>query len=69
MAAQNNVIRTNYIKAKIYKTQQKSKCRLCIETDETVYHISWWSKLAQKEYKTRPDWVGKVMRRETDHTL
>ena len=28
MTAQNNTIRTDYVKAKIYKTQQKSKCRL-----------------------------------------
>ena len=29
IAAQNNAIRTNHIKARIYKTQQNSKCRLC----------------------------------------
>ena len=29
IAAQNNIIRTNYIKAKIDKSQQNSKCRLC----------------------------------------
>ena len=29
MAAQNNAIRTNHIKARIDKTQQNSKCRLC----------------------------------------
>ena len=29
MAAQNRVIRTNHIKARIDKTQQNSKCRLC----------------------------------------
>ena len=29
IAAQNNAIRTNHIKAKIDKTQQNSKCRLC----------------------------------------
>ena len=28
MAAQNNAIRTNYIKAKIDDTQRSSKCRL-----------------------------------------
>ena len=28
MAAQNNAIRTNHIKARIDKTQQNSKCRL-----------------------------------------
>ena len=29
IAAQNNAIRTNHIKARIDKTQQNSKCRLC----------------------------------------
>ena len=39
--------------------QQKSKCRL------TINHIiSECSKLAQKEYKARHDWVGKVIHRE-----
>ena len=41
IAAQNNAIRTNHIKARIDKTQQNSK-------------------LVQKEYKSRHDWVGKV---------
>ena len=43
-------------------TQQKSKCWLCSERDETINHIiSKCSKLAQKKYKTRHDWVGKVI--------
>ena len=57
IAAQNNTIRTNHIKASIDKTQQNSKCRLCGDRDETINH----SKLTQKEYKTRHDWVGKVI--------
>ena len=62
MAAQNNAIRTNHIKARIDETQQNSKCRLCGDRDETINHIiSECGKLAQKEYKTRPDWVGKVI--------
>ena len=59
MAAQNNAIRTNHIKTRIDKTQQNSKCRLCRDKDETINYII--SKLAQKEYKTRHDWVGKVI--------
>ena len=60
IAAQNNAIRTNHIKARIDKTQQNSKCRLCSDRDETITHIiSECSKLAQKEYKTRYDRVGK----------
>ena len=62
IAAQDNAIRTNHIKARIDKTQQNSKCRLCGERDETINHIiSECSKLAQKEYKARHDWFGKVI--------
>ena len=42
--------------------QQSSNCRLCGDRDETINHIiSECSKLAQKEYKARHDWVGKVI--------
>ena len=75
IAAQDNAIRTNHIKARIDKTQQNSKCRLCGDRDETINHIiSECSKLAQKEYKARHDWVGKVIHWEMcrkfqfDHT-
>ena len=62
IAAQDNAIRTNHIKARTDKTQQNSKCRLCGDRDETINHIiSECSKLAQKEYKARHDWVGKVI--------
>ena len=62
MAAQNSAIRTNHIKARIDKTQQNSKCRLCGDRDETINHIiSECSKLAQKEYKAWHDCVGKVI--------
>ena len=71
IAAQNNAIRTIHID----KTQQNSKCRLCGDRDETINHIlSECSKLEQKGYKTRHDWVGKVihwemcMNFEFDHT-
>ena len=75
IAAQDNATRTNHIKARIDKTQQNNKCRLCVDRDETISHIiSECSKLAQKEYKTRHDWVGKVIHWEMckkfklDHT-
>ena len=55
--------------------QQNSKCRLCGDRDETINHIiNECCKLAQKEYKTRYVWVGKVIRWEMckklkfDHT-
>ena len=75
IAAQNIAIRTNHIKARIDKTQQNSKCRLCGDRDKTINQIiSECSKLAQKEYKTSYDWVGKVIHWEMckkfkfDHT-
>ena len=74
IVAQNNAVRTNHIKTKIDKTQQNSKCWLCSDRYETIYHISEWCKLAPKEYKTRHDWVGKVIHWEMckkfkyDHT-
>ena len=62
LTAAQNAIRTNHIKARIDKTQQNSKCRLYGDRDKTINHIiSECSKLAQKEYKTRHDWVGKVI--------
>ena len=43
------------MKARIDKTQQYRKCRLCGDTDETIHHIiNECSKLAQ-EYKTTND--------------
>ena len=75
IAAQDNAVRTNHIKARIDKTQQNSKCRLCGDRDETINPIiSECSKLAQKEYKTWHVWVGKVIHWEMckkfklDHT-
>ena len=56
-------------------TAQSSKCRLCGDRDETINHIiRECSKLAQREYKARHDWVGKVIHWEMcekfkfDHT-
>ena len=67
IAAQNNAMRTNHIKARIDKTQQNSKCWLCGDRDETIDHII-------SELKTRHDWVGKMIHWEIckkfkfDHT-
>ena len=62
MAARDSAIRTNHIKARIDKTQQNSKCRLCGDRDETINHIiSECSKLAQRNCKSRHDWIGKVV--------
>ena len=63
--AWNNAIRTNHIKLRIEKTQQNSKWRLCGDRNETINHIiRECSTLAQKEYKTRHNWVDKGMHKE-----
>ena len=50
------------VKTKKDMTQQNSKCWLCGEREEIINHlISEYSKLAEKEYKTRHDWVGKAI--------
>ena len=42
--------------------QQNGKCKSCSERDETINHmISEYRELTQREYKTRHDWVGKVV--------
>ena len=47
LAAQEQAIRTNLIKAKIDKTQEDSRCRMCGKVDETINHlISECSKMA-----------------------
>ena len=50
IAVENNAIKANYIKAKIYNTQQNIKCKLCGDRDKMVNHIL--RKLVLKEYKT-----------------
>ena len=50
--------------------QQNSKCRLCGDSDETINHIiNECSKLAQKVYKDRHDWVGKGIHWEMSKKL
>ena len=46
------------LKQKIDKAPQKRKCRFCGDRDETINYIIECSKLAQKDYKTRHEWVG-----------
>ena len=53
ISAQNNAIRTNHIKARIDKMQQNINLI-----------ISKCSKLAQKEYKNRYDWVSQMIQWE-----
>ena len=60
LVAKEQANRTNLIKIKIDKSKVDSKCRMCGKVDETINHlISECSKMEQKEYKRRHDWVGK----------
>ena len=53
---------SNYVKARIDKTQQNIKCRLWGARDETINPInSDCCKLPQKDDKTTQDWVGNVI--------
>ena len=63
VAAQNQSIRTNLVKAKIDKSQKDTLCRLCKKADESIDHVvSGCSKFAQKVYKRRHDNLGKIVR-------
>ena len=51
-----------YIKARIDKTQQNSKYWLCGDRDQTTKkNYKRMQQIGAKEYKTRHDWVGKVI--------
>ena len=39
VAAQNNAIKTNYVKAKIDNMQENNKCRLSSDRNETINHL------------------------------
>ena len=58
ITAQDQAIRTNYIKA-------TTQCRICRDKSETASHIvSGCSKLAQKEYKKRHDNVARAIQQD-----
>ena len=62
IAAQDQAIRTNYVKATIDRSQDDPKCRMCKQNNETISHIvSGCPKLAQKEYKKRHDNVARAV--------
>ena len=53
-SAQEQALRTNYMKFHIDKTGESPLCRMCRVKNETVSHIvSECKMLAQKEYKKR----------------
>ena len=65
-SGQGQCIKTNNIKTKIDGTRNDPKCWMCKANDETMTHIiSERSKLLQKEYKRRHDWMGKTVHWDT----
>ena len=65
IAAQDQALRTNWIKKNIDKQDISEKCRMCGERDESVSHIvAECSKLAQTEYKARHDNVARIIHLE-----
>ena len=64
-AAQDQALRTNWIKKHIDKREVSDKCRLCGERAESVDHlVAECEKIAQKEYKKRHDNVARIIHLE-----
>ena len=61
-AAQEQAIRTYYVKYHIDKSVDSPSYRMCGETGKTISHIvSECSKLAQREYKRWQDNVARMV--------
>ena len=61
-AAQDQALRTNWIKKNIDGQVISAKCRLCGERDESITHPTAECKtLAQKEYKELHDSVARIV--------
>ena len=56
IAPRNNTTRTNYIKTKIYYTQQISTCWLCRERDDMVNYVE--SETSTKEVQDLARLIG-----------
>ena len=61
-AAQEQALRTNYVKFNIDKSVDSPLCRMCNQKGETINHIlSECKMLAQKEYKRRHDNIARLV--------
>ena len=59
-AAQEQTVRTSYVKHHIDKTSESPLCKLCGKKGESVQHlVSGCEKFDQREYKKRHDNVAK----------
>ena len=62
VAAQDQALRTRYLKNSVYRENVESICRVCGAADETVAHIvSECSKLAQEYKQVRHDNVANML--------
>ena len=63
--AQDQAIRTNWIKKNIDTQDISEKCRMCGKRDESISHISVeCKKLALIEYKQRHDSIARILHLE-----
>ena len=64
-AAQEQTLRTNWIRKNVDGQEISEKCKMCGERDESVTHlIAECKKLAQKEYKQRHENIAKIAQLE-----
>ena len=64
-AAQEQTLRTNWIRKNVDGQEISEKCKMCGERDESVTHlIAECKKLAQKEYKQRHENIAKIVQLE-----
>ena len=64
-AAQEQALRTNWIRNSIDGQEVSEKCRMCGERDKSITHlIAECKKLSQKEYKQRTDNIARTVHLE-----
>ena len=64
-AAQEQALRTNWIRKNIDSQEVSEKCRMCGERGDSITHlIAECKKLAQKEYKERHDKIARIVHLE-----
>ena len=62
LAAQEQALRTNWIRKNIDGHEVSEKCRMCWERGESIIHlIAKCKKLAQWEYNQRYDNIGRIV--------